>query len=76
MRKLIYLVNDECRVETQILTNTHIPSLGTIPRHTTLTPQAHIHTRETHACILTPEDYTRNDFPYTHKPNLAPVSYC
>lgn len=57
MSKLIYLVNGECRIETQILT-THI-SLGNTPRYTTLTtPQAHIHTRETHACTLTPEDYT------------------
>lgn len=74
MSKLIYLVNGECRIETQILT-IHI-SLGNIPRYTTLTPQAHIHTRETHACTLTPEDYTRSDCPSTHKPDLASVSYC
>lgn len=42
MSTLIYLVNDEDRIQTQISINTHIPN-STIPRHTNLTPQTHTH---------------------------------
>lgn len=75
MSKLIYLVNGECRIETQILT-IHI-SPGNIPRYTTLTAPKPTFTPVKPMRAPSPLKITLfNDFPSTHKPNLASVSYC